>query len=219
MKILVVHPLRLIADALGCVLSTEPGFEVVGTCYDKDTAIEKAKTFRPDTIVVGGVFPEFEIAKFAAALKEQLGNPGVIVVSQAPKSTELIAVLDAGVEGYVTYDCGKTDLVEAILKIGHGEVVLRGIERTALGTRQNGHDEKGGRRMPVEALTPREREVLDLLSEGFSNKQIAETLYVSEHTVRTHIQNLRTKLNVRSKFEAAMWAMKSGAGPVSRIRF
>lgn len=218
MRILVVHPLHMIADALACVLSAEPEFEVE-SCYDRDTAIEKAGTTSPDTIVIGGVFPEIEIAKFATSLKEKANNAGVIVVTQAPKSNELIAILDAGVEGYVTYDCATSDLVEAVTKVQNGEVVLRGIERTALGARQNGSDEKGNRRMPVEALTPREREVLDLLSEGFSNRQIAETLYVSEHTVRTHIQNLRMKLNVRSKFEAAMWAMKSGSGPTNKIRF
>lgn len=224
MKLIVAHPYRLIGDALKCILSSQDSFEIDGVFQSIDDVITRVSSDAPsvDAIVVSGLLVGSQ-SDAIKAIKQIDPAIGILVVSTVPRSDELLKLLEIGASGYVSLDSTAFQLVDSVRKVAAGEVVLCGIDRNALkAAPEQATGPTDARASAVESLTPREREVLSLLSRGFSNRQIADSLFLSEHTVRTHVQNLRGKLNVRSKFEAAMLAMRStstAAPATSQMRF
>ena len=209
MKVLVAHPHRLVGGGLACILAAQGKYEVISICTTTEDAAAKAAENSPAIVVTSGLFIETGSDSYVTSLKDAAPSTGIIVVSSPPSSEDLSRLLALGISGYVSIDSSTAQLIDAVRRVSAGEIVLSGIERKAM-TATSEASAGQSRKVPVEKLTPREREVLQLLSQGFSNRQIAEDLYLSEHTVRTHVQNLRSKLNVRSKFEAAMISMRSG---------
>lgn len=213
MRVLVASAHRLVGDALACVLTSEEDVEVVGVCHSGEGTLEEARRLRPDVIVMSAAFPDRGGAELIEEVRA-VSEAGVLVMSNG-SAEEFVWALNAGASGYLGPGCRSTELVEMVRKVRDGQVVVGGVERSAaFSGNGDGRGEPDPKRTAVlSTLTPREREVLSLLSRGFSNRRIAECLYVSEHTIRTHVQNLRSKLNVRSKFEAAVLAMHAAAAP------
>lgn len=210
MRVLVAHPQELMADALACLLSCEGReMEVVARCVSGGETVEKASRLRPEVVVMAPAFSDMEGAEVIRAVRERDSGSAVLVVATAA-SGEFLWLLEAGATGYMSLECSPEQFIETVGKVAKGEIAVCGVDRNATGS-PNGRQKVDAERLAaLVQLTPREREVLEQLSRGFSNRQIAENLFVSEHTVRTHVQNLRSKLNVRSKFQAAMLVMQAG---------
>lgn len=216
MKVFLAYPNKLVADGLACLVNSSTDLEVAGSCRDRESSYEQIRTIQPDVIVISSALFEGDRETAIKQIREAAPAAGLLVVSAWPSRDEFLWVMEGGVAGYMTIDCSGRDFVEALRKVGIGEVVVKGIDSRAPAANSVDKDQQSSKLMN---LTPREKEILSLLSQGFSNKQIAENLYVSEHTVRTHVQNLRGKLNVRSKFQAAMVLMQAGGRTASSMRF
>lgn len=200
MRIVLANPDRLIADALACILSRGEGIDIVGKFYSCDHLVENIDQARADVVVISAAFEE--VQEVCTDLKGSAPGVAILVIG-GPSEWEW--AVEAGAAGYVGTEASSEQLLDSVVKIGEGGFVVTGTNRRVVTT-----DAVTGRKPSLSNLTAREKEVLSLLSRGFSNREIAGQLYLSEHTVRTHVQNLRAKLNVRSKFQAALLAMQSG---------
>lgn len=213
MKVLVCSAQRLIGEALCSVLAGHEEVEATSACWGDETQIaQRLRESDPDIFVISGAFGDVRLRAIIEAVKKESPETAILVVAGGNSPDEFLWVLKIGVAGYITLECSVTQLLQAITKIERGEMVVSGVERKNSESRGHGtiNEVQNGNAAALASLTPRENEILQMLSRGLSNRQIAETLYVSEHTVRTHIQNLRSKLNVRSKFQAAVLAMQAG---------
>lgn len=216
MKVLVAHPYRLFADVVAGTMSCEGGFEVVGTYTDHASIIAGMEDQTPAVVVISASFTDPVTAETIRSIKERWTEVAVLVISSGAGHEELLWALKAGASGYVSLDSTGDQMIGAVCKVAEGELILCGVDRNSLTespTEKRATDPNATRALGT--LTPREREVLSLLSKGFSNRQIAENLFLSEHTVRTHVQNLRAKLNVRSKFQAAVLAMQADTSAIA----
>lgn len=207
MGIYIAYPHLLVGKVLEGFLSER--WDVQDVCADKDQVVERATKVQPDVALVSAGFPEAE--GIVRGVVDGCKDVAVVVTSGGSIFTELDAMLKAGASAYVTLDCSEEQLIQAIDKAAAGEIAVFGVDRRSIGARKGAETTLAPETaVALKSLTPREREILELLSKGSSNRDIAESLFLSEHTVRTHIQNLRSKLNVRSKFQAAMVAIQAG---------
>lgn len=213
MKVLIAYPNRLVGEGMSCLLSSVSEVSIT-TSFDAETTVTEAQAYQPDVIALSSYFLNED--GYFKRLRQSWQDANVLVISARPSRDEFLFTMQAGVSGYISLDSTGAQFVEAVKKVAAGEVVLYGVEgRPSI---DEGDPERELQAQRLSNLTPREKEILDLLSHGFSNRQIAENLFVSEHTVRTHVQNLRSKLNVRSKFQAAMLLMNSGTTMTSGMR-
>lgn len=206
-RVLVAHHTVLFAEALAAMIAGQPGIEVVDRCGRDSDLAHALRHLRPDVLIVG--------PRRGAALREivvlarSLGSETLMVAEES--AVDLEEAIRAGVTGYVSTACSATHLGEAVRRLANHEVVVLGAEAGSV-LAGRGRVELVS---PLLVLTAREREILKLVATGRSNGDIAGDLFISRHTVRTHIQNIRTKLNVRSKLEAALVLIRAGGPPAS----
>lgn len=226
MRVLVAHPRKLFSSALAnglvCMDVVDP--DGIHSVVRPEEIAESVRRYLPRVTVLSASYEDPTAIEILRSIKE-ISDCGVVIVSGGLVSEEIKWAIPEGATGFVTLDSSIADVIDAVTKAAAGQVVIHGVDRKALSEEEaTSSANRSGVAIPasMQSLTPREREVLNLLAQGFSNRQIAENLYLSEHTVRTHVQNLRGKLNVRSKFEAAVIAMQvSGAAakPARAYRF
>lgn len=210
MKVLIATAHRLLSEGIACLLASSHDVEVVGLYKTVTELLAETGTPQPDAIIMTAKFPDGGGAELIAQVKEAYGSAAILVVSPEAGG-DFVWALEAGAAGYIGPECSASEFVSAVRRVVSGEAVVSGVDRRSRETSpQATEDPKVAAAMVT--LTPREREVLSLLSHGLSNRQIAKDLFLSEHTIRTHVQNLRSKLNVRSKFQAAVLAMQVAPG-------
>lgn len=210
MKVLIATSHRLLSEGISCLLSNSDDIEVGGLYRTAEELLAQTAVPSPDAIIMMGKLPDCDGAELIAQVKQTYSAAAILVVSPATGG-DFVWALDAGAAGYIGPECSASDFVKAVRRVISGEAVVSGVDRRSMETEpQVTEDPKIAAAMI--SLTPREKEVLNLLSHGLSNRQIAKDLFLSEHTIRTHVQNLRSKLNVRSKFQAAVLAMQVAPG-------
>lgn len=214
MKVLLAYPNKLVADGLRCLLNSQGDSEVVGMYSEADAVSAAAAELGPDVVVLHASFLGTNGRDYLEALRQNASH--ILIVSNSASREEFLWVIESGANGYISIEGSGAQFVEAVQQVSRGEMAMYGVDQKPAISDGAKADQKSTR---LANLTPREKEILGLLAHGFSNRQIAENLYVSEHTVRTHVQNLRSKLNVRSKFQAAMVLMQAGSPAVSGMRF
>ena len=163
---------------------------------------------QPTTLLIDLPTPQPDVIR---SLKEINSHIGLLVLVHSYDLVEIIPLLKAGATGCLSRDETVGNLARAIIAAGRGEIVLPpGIAMQALTALARG--EPIGPEDPIEPLTDREVEVLRLLAQGLTNKDIAQTLILSVRTIDAHLRSIFGKLNVRSRTEAALWAVKHGYG-------
>jgi DNA-binding NarL/FixJ family response regulator len=202
LRVLVVADNLLTRAGLAALLATQPGLDVIGQAGAGEALADDLDVYRPDAVV-------WDLGWDARASLEQLGA----LVSDAPPVVALLpddihaaaaAALLAGSGGLLHRDCGADQLGMALLAAAGGLLV---IDPALAGAALAG---SAAPEAPIEALTPREREVLQLLAEGLSNKAIALRLDISDHTVKFHVNAIMTKLDAQSRTDAVVRAMRLG---------
>lgn len=221
-RVLVVDPHRSSGEALQLALSDAPDLEVVEVVADGDAAVRAAARRRPDVVLIDLERPASAL-EATRRIRDRVEGAGVILFAEDDDPLTLARALRAGASGCVRKTDGVGDLADAVRRAARGEPVRGEVlaERSALGPRRRsaGPDQLGER---VERLTPRELEILREAALGRRNDDIARALGMSRHTVRTHVQNILTKLGVHSKLEAVLVAIRYGKvaplAPVGRER-
>jgi DNA-binding NarL/FixJ family response regulator len=216
--VLVVAEVRLYREGLAGSLAACPRLAVVGTCANRADACERAPQLHPDVVVLDMATREsFELIR---DLRSGVLPCKVLAFAVDEIGADIIECAEAGAAGYVTADASVEDLVMAIERIARSELVCS----PRIAAQLFGRISERGERWSVEAktLTSRERQVLDYLRQGKSNKEIARTLNIAEPTVKNHVHNLLEKLDVTTRAQAAAYATLSasrrrGLSPRDRI--
>jgi two-component system, NarL family, response regulator LiaR len=227
-RLLIADDHDLVREGLLAVLEGEPDLQVVGEARNGKEAIEMARQLRPDLVLMDVRMPEMDGLAATRAIKEELPQTSVVMVTMHENPDYLLEAIRAGAAGYILKDAAGERLVEAVRRTLEGEVPLneglamRLLQRLA-GEEEEGHRAGGARGAsrgeaparkppapPAEELTEREAEVLRLLAQGRTNPQIARTVLSSVSTVKVHVQNIIAKLGVSDRTQAAVRAIELG---------
>ena len=208
-RVLLVDDHQLLTDALAGLLRREPDIDVVGVAGSL-AEVKQALAKRSDVVLMDYRLPDGTGAEATRLLKSRWPRTKVIMLSAIADDETVLDAIRAGVDGYLTKDHASHDVVGAVRAAHAGEILLpRPVvfeiaRRVALARRE------AAARSAVEPLTPREAEVLLALAEGLSSREICDRLYIAPNTLRSHVQNITTKLRVHSKLEAVAVALRHG---------
>jgi DNA-binding NarL/FixJ family response regulator len=212
-RVLLVDDQSLFREGLRTLLSTRADLEVVGEAGDGAQALSIAAGVRPDVVLMDLQMPVMDGVRATAALRERLPDIRVLVLTTFDDETNVIGALRAGAAGYLLKDASVETLVGAIHAAARGESFLQstvtGTVVDALTRLMSAGPAASALVMP---LSPREREILRLVSTGASNKEIADRLCLAEGTVKNHVTNILVKLDVRDRTQAALRARELGLG-------
>jgi DNA-binding NarL/FixJ family response regulator len=197
------HGLRL-------VLNREPDFEVIGEASNGREAIDLAIRENPDVVVMDIAMPLLNGIEAARRIHEERLKTAVVVLSMHSDEGYILKALRAGARGYLLKDSAETDLIQAIRAVCSGKAFFSPAVSKVLADDYLRQMQQQGVEDPYDLLTPRERELLQLVAELKSTKDIANLLGLSPHTVDTHRGNLMQKLNVHSIPELVLYAMRKG---------
>jgi NarL family two-component system response regulator LiaR len=205
--VLVADDHAIVRKGIRALLATEPGITVVGEAADGHEAIAQALASDPDVILMDIVMPGMDGLEATRHILEQQPDSRILVLTSFASDDKVFPAIRAGALGYLLKDSGPAELTLAIKQVYQGESSLHpSIARKVLQQLAYPPDSSGG----SEALTERETEVLRLLAQGHSNREIAEMLTISEATVRTHVSHILAKLNLCSRTQAALYALREG---------
>lgn len=217
-KIMVVDDQPLMRDGLATILSLRNELEVVGTACDGQDAFEKAKRLIPDIILMDIRMPGTNGVDGTKLIREEMPEIKVLMLTTFKDSELIFEALEEGASGYLLKDMPTDTIVQAILTVHSGGVVLP-PDVTAQVIKEMKHSQNMA--APLEAnppaapketedLTEREHDVLRQLGYGLSNKEIAEILFITEGTVKNHVSNIISKLGLRDRTQAAIFAVRYG---------
>ncbi|MET7402499.1 response regulator transcription factor [Dactylosporangium sp. NPDC005572] len=202
-RVLVADDQPAVRAGLVLILDAAPGVEVVGEAADGAEAVDRALALRPDVVVMDLRMPRLDGIAATRQLVEA-GLTSVLVLTTFDLDEYVFGALRAGAAGFLLKDASAADLVTAVRTVARGDgIVAPAVTRRILATFAAPADPEP---LPVETLTDREREVLACLGDGLSNAEIATRLGIAEATTKTHVSRILTKLNLRSRVQAAIAA-------------
>jgi two-component system, NarL family, response regulator LiaR len=207
-RVLIADDHRVVRDGLHYLLSQEPDVEVVGEAADGAQALRVAAATDPDVLLLDLYMPELDGHGVLAALRDTPHQPAVVVLTSATDDEHLIRAVHAGATSYLLKTAAAEDVIAAVRAAATGSANLSPDLLTRL-TRALRRPPPPD---PLQPLSPREREVLALIARGHSNRQIARELIISEQTVKTHVSNILTKLDLQDRVQAAIFALRHQAG-------
>jgi len=199
-------------DGLAMLLDSVPGIRVIGRAGDGREAVTVAKDLRPDVIVMDVSMPGMDGIEATRVITADDPDIGIVVLTMADDDDTVFAAMRAGARGYLLKEAGQDVILHSITAVARGEAVFS----AALARRMSEYFAAGGSATSQESvfpdLTPREREVLDLIAAGRSNPDIARALFLSPKTVRNVVSNIFAKLQVADRSEAIVKARDAGLG-------
>ncbi|HEY6447541.1 MAG TPA: response regulator transcription factor [Acidobacteriaceae bacterium] len=198
-KILIVDDHHIVRQGLVALLKTVPGFEVVAEAADGEQAVELHRKLRPDVTLMDLRLPKMNGADAIARIREGYPGARIVVLTTFDGDEDIYRALQAGAKGYLLKGMDLAELSEAIRTVHAGKTRIP--PRVA---------EKLAERMSGATLTARELEVLKLIVAGKSNKDIGNALFISEATVKTHVNSLLSKMGVDDRTQAATTALQRG---------
>ncbi|TLN24102.1 response regulator transcription factor [bacterium] len=206
-RIAVVDDHMVVRKGIIAMLETEPDLQVVGEGSNGREAVELAVSLHPDVILMDLVMPEMDGIEATRQIKQRAPEVHVLVLTSFSSNDKVLPSLNAGAIGYLLKDSNTTDLVRAIHQVARGEGSLHPLVTRQLLKQLTSSSDSSA---PVEELTEREAEVLKYIARGLSNHEIAEELVVSNATVNTHVSKILAKLNLTSRTQAALYALRKG---------
>ena len=209
-RILLADDHNIMRRGLRLLLEKHPGFEVVAEASDGRQAVERAEATKPDIVVLDIAMPNMSGIEAAQRIRALLPQAAIIILSMHSDEGYVLRALKAGAKGYLLKDSAENDLIEAIKAVSQGKAFFSPEISKILAEDYVREVKKRGAEDSYELLTSREREILHLLAEGKSNKDIATSLNLSLYTVETHRRNLQDKLNLHSVAELILYAVRKG---------
>lgn len=210
-RVLIADDHALLREGLRRVLESEPDIEIVGEAADGADVIEKCRTLRPDVVLMDVSMPKVDGLEATRIICRELPETKVIVLTVHDDQAYVAQLIQAGAKGYLLKDVEPDSLAQALRRVQLGEPFLqprlmaRLIERLQ---EQAAAYEPASEREPHPVLTAREHEVLQLIVQGKTNREIADTLVISEKTVKNHVTNILKKLNLSDRTQAAVYAIR-----------
>jgi DNA-binding NarL/FixJ family response regulator len=212
-KVVIVDDHSLFRRGIADVLSEHSDLEVVGEAVDGLEGIEKARQLNPDVILMDLHMPRCSGLEAIQALQAEMPRINVLVLTVSEMEEDLFASVKYGAKGYLLKKAEPEELVQAIYHVAKGESIVSPLMASKLLTEfqdlASGVEKKVHEQGNAE-LSPREGEVLQLVAKGLTNREIGEALFISENTVKTHLQNIMEKLHLANRSQAAAYAIQKG---------
>ena len=205
MKILLADDHNVLRKGLRRILEEQPDLEVVGEASDGRQAVQLTQTTKPDIVVMDIAMPLMNGLEATRQILQRNPSVNVLILSMYSDETYIVQVLRAGARGYLLKDSPAGDLVTAVRSVASGESYLSPAVSNAVLDDYRRHVTN-----PIDLLTTREREVLQMLAEGKTNKEIAVVLKLSVYTVDAHRGRIMEKLNLHSINELVRFAVRNG---------
>jgi NarL family two-component system response regulator LiaR len=213
-RVLVVDDHAIVRKGICALLATEPGIEVVGEAQDGQTAIVEAARLQPDVILMDLVMPGMDGLEAIRHIATCQPETCILVLTSFASLDLILPAIRAGALGYLLKDAGPEELVQAIHQVYRGNSSLHpAIARKLL----QQVCQLSGQEPQADPLTEREKEVLQWVAQGQSNQEIADQLAISEATVRTHVSHILAKLELSSRTQAALYALRKGIASLDDV--
>ncbi len=203
-RVLVADDHPMLREGLVAVLGTQPDFEVVGEAADGAEVVRLAERLGPDVILLDLEMPNVDGVAALERLKESGAEARAVIFTAYDTDERILGALRAGARGYLLKGASRQEIFEAI-RVAHSGGSLLGAAATTRLLRHVQRDEKDS-----DALTPRELEVLLLVAEGLSNREMAARLFVTERTIKFHVSSLLNKLDAENRTDAVRIAVRRG---------
>jgi NarL family two-component system response regulator LiaR len=205
--VLVVDDHAVVRRGIRSLLETEDDIEVVGEASNGEEAVREAERLNPKVVLMDLVMPELDGVEATRRIRSRKPDARILVLTSFGSDDKLFPAVKAGALGYLLKEAKPEELVRAIREAAVGHAAINpAVARRLLREFTREH----GALPPPDPLTEREIEVLKTLALGLSNEGIAERLYISEATVRTHVSNILSKLHLDNRTQAALYALKEG---------
>lgn len=203
---------RLLREGIAALIHTQPGFKVLAASADVDEALARAREAKPDVVLLDFGLADHDSLSLTSTVHREVPEARVIVMGLLPLQEDVADYVRAGASGFIMKDASFEDFFSTIRAVAAGAEVLPQALTNSLFTQivQNVVGSGKARVLDAVSLTNRERQVIDLLGEGLSNKEIATRLHIAVHTVKSHVHNVLEKLALRSRLEVAAFTHAAG---------
>jgi len=221
-RVLVVDDHPIVRQGLRSYLSSREGIEVVGDAGDGESAVTLARDLRPDVVLMDLVMPGMGGLAATQAITDLGLGARILVLTSFSSHDQVIPAIQAGAAGYLLKDAAPEEVDRAVRAVHAGEGRLDPSVAAVVMAQVAGHGPQAAPAPDADdgndlrRLTPRETEVLRLLGEGLSNRALAERLFLSEKTVKTHVSSILAKLGLTDRTQAALYAVRHGLAGTER---
>ena len=206
-RIFIADDHAIVREGLRSLLGTEPDLELVGEASDGLQAVSKVRDLRPDVILIDMLMPRMDGLEAILEIRNDWTEAKIIVLTSFSDDEKVFSAIRSGALGYLLKESSPQDLLQAIHSVACGEGFLSPTIASKVMRELNQPPKLPPTKDP---LTEREVEILQLVAQGLTNDEIAEKLVVSERTVRTHVSNILSKLQLANRTQAALYALKEG---------
>ena len=203
-RVLLVDDHAVVRMGLRAFFDLLPDIDVVGEAADGSEGVAMCRRLRPDVVLMDLLMPNMDGVTAIGRIKAELPETEIVTMTSFIEEEKVTAALEAGASGYVLKDAEAEEVAQAIRAAHAGEVHLDPQVARLLAQRMRAKKDPE----PVEPLTEREKDVMRLLAQGMSNKEIGARLFITERTARTYVSNILGKLGLASRTQAALWAVE-----------
>ena len=207
-RVLLADDHSLFRKGLASLLSSDKGFKVVGEAQDGTEALNKAKDLKPDLILMDVYMPGGNGLEATRQIKEALPSVKVVILTVSEEDKNLFEAIKCGAHGYLLKKIEPRDLFEMLRGVFRGEAPISRATAAKILNEFAAQAHRATEEMPEEKLTPKEREVIEFLTKGWTNKEIGNKLGITENTVKNHLKNILDKLHLENRVQAATFALE-----------
>ena len=207
-RILVADDHALFRQALRAVLADEQDLELVGEASDGEEAVAKAVDLAPDVVLMDVRMPKLAGIEAARKIGAELPAAKIVMLTVSDEESDLFEAIKAGASGYLLKEVDPGEIADAVRQIHAGHSLLSPVVASKLVSEFAAMSKRADDKAMRPSLTGRELEVLQLASDGLTNRQIGRRLGISENTVKNHIRNILEKLHLHSRMEAVLYAVR-----------
>jgi DNA-binding NarL/FixJ family response regulator len=210
-RVVIADDQVMIRDGLASLLASDPEIEVAGQAGNGLEAIALASSLKPDVIVMDIRMPEMDGLAATAQIAADEHGPKILILTTFDLDEYVYEALGAGASGFLLKDASAGDLINAVRVVASGEALLApSITKRLIADFARRRKHERPRSDATDVLTPRELDVLRLIARGLSNNEIAGELFLAEQTVKTHVGHVLTKLGLRDRTQAVVFAYENG---------